>query len=74
MCFSVDRWDIWKEYICSVFALMDAKPSHENNHDNGAPENDLETVDDTPEKCHEFICRIVENGADNGTKLYLKKI
>lgn len=39
----------------------------ENNHDNGTAENDLETVDDTPEKCHEFICRIVENGADNGT-------
>lgn len=28
--------------------------------------NDLETVDDTPEKAHEFICRLVENGADNG--------
>jgi N-terminal acetyltransferase B complex non-catalytic subunit len=66
---SVDRWDIWKEYINSVFELMAAKPCVEtNNHDNhdGAADGDMETVDDTPEKCHEFICRIVENGADNG--------
>lgn len=31
-------------------------------------EDDLETVDNTPEKAHEFICRLVENGTDNGTK------
>jgi hypothetical protein len=51
---------------------MAAKPCVEtNNHDNhdGAADGDMETVDDTPEKCHEFICRIVENGADNGIKL-----
>jgi N-terminal acetyltransferase B complex non-catalytic subunit len=69
---SVDRWDIWKEYINSVFELMAAKPCVEtNNHDNhdGAADGDMETVDDTPEKCHEFICRIVENGADNGIML-----
>lgn len=39
-----------------------------NNHaepaENG--QNDLETIDDTPEKAHEFICRLVENVTDNG--------
>lgn len=40
-----------------------------NNHGEPAEngQNDLETVDDTPEKSHEFICRLVENvTTDNG--------
>lgn len=49
-----------------------------NNHaepaENG--QNDLETVDDTPEKAHEFICRLVENiTTDNGWyAIYINKI
>lgn len=70
MC-SVDRWDIWKEYINSVFQLMSTElhinNHHVENYNNG--DNDLENVDDTPEKAHEFICRLVENGADNGNNL-----
>lgn len=68
VCFSVDRWNIWKEYINSVFELISDKSYNEtNNHDNhDGAENDIEMVDDTPEKCHEFICRVVENGSDNG--------
>lgn len=43
-----------------------------NNHENHeASENDLDTVDDTPEKAHEFICRVVENGVDNGKVVVL---
>lgn len=42
-----------------------ATNEHVNNHTE-IGDNDLETVDDTPEKAHEFICRLVENGADNG--------
>ncbi|KAJ8921252.1 hypothetical protein NQ315_013724 [Exocentrus adspersus] len=62
----VDRWDIWKEYINSVFELI-ALEDKTNNHENHETvENDFETVDDTPEKAHEFICRVVENGVDNG--------
>ncbi|XP_018335486.1 phagocyte signaling-impaired protein isoform X2 [Agrilus planipennis] len=71
---SMDRWDVWKEYINSVFQLMSSKP-HVNNHMDeniktensaGNGENEFYSVDDTPEKAHEFICSIVENGADNG--------
>ncbi|KRT80486.1 hypothetical protein AMK59_8548 [Oryctes borbonicus] len=65
---SVDKWNIWKEYINSVFELIQS-PSVVNNHaepaENG--QNDLDTIDDTPEKAHEFICRLVENvTTDNG--------
>lgn len=66
--FSVDKWDIWKEYVNSVFELMSDDQrllnNHTNSHEHG--ENDLELVDDSPEKAHEFICRLVENGTDNG--------
>lgn len=44
--------------------------NHVENHE-GNGENELEIVDDTPEKAHEFICRLVENGADNGTHIKL---
>lgn len=39
--------------------------NHCENHDVG---DDLTAPDDTPDKAHEFICRLVENGADNGKK------
>ncbi|KAJ8964378.1 hypothetical protein NQ314_004943 [Rhamnusium bicolor] len=63
---NIDAWDIWKEYVNSVFELMysEKKLNNHENHDGG--DSDMETVDDTPEKAHEFICRIVENGSDNG--------
>ncbi|KAK4877771.1 hypothetical protein RN001_010277 [Aquatica leii] len=63
---SVDRWDIWKEYVKSVFELMKETQSnnHVESHSNG--DNDIEYVDDIPEKAHEFMCRLVENSADNG--------
>lgn len=61
----MDKWDIWKEYINSVFELMNTS-NVVNNHNNEIGDNDLDMVDDTPEKAHEFICRLVENGADNG--------
>lgn len=64
----MDRWDIWKKYIQSVFELLTCETQlnnhHVENHNN--KESELETIDDTPEKAHEFISRLVENGADNG--------
>nr|CAI5836675.1 unnamed protein product [Callosobruchus analis] len=67
---SIDRWDIWKDYITSVFELMGSNgviinDDCEDNSD-AKGDSELETVDDTPEKAHEFICRIVENGTENG--------
>lgn len=64
--FSIDKWDVWKTYISTVFLLMSSGQvnNHTDNHSGGG-ENDLETPDDTPEKAHEFICRIIENGSDN---------
>lgn len=44
-----DRWDFYMPYFDSVFQLM-------NKTDN----NDS-SLDDTPEKCHEFICSIIES-------------
>ena len=68
LIFSLDRWNIWKDYINSVFHLMCSQNLIENNHveNHISEENDLEVIDDTPEKAHEFICRLVENGCDNG--------
>ncbi|CAK1541799.1 unnamed protein product [Leptosia nina] len=43
-----DRWDFYMPYFDSVFQLM--TKSGTDNY-----------VDDTPEKCHEFICLIIEN-------------
>ncbi|KAI8441951.1 hypothetical protein MSG28_005623 [Choristoneura fumiferana] len=44
-----DRWDYYVPYFDSVFQLM-----------KNSEKNDL-TVDDTAEKCHEFICQLVES-------------
>lgn len=67
---NIDKWDVWKEYINSVFELMGDK-GNINNHINYVMngDNELEVVDDTAEKAHEFICRIVENGV--GSSKYL---
>ncbi|CAH1985845.1 unnamed protein product [Acanthoscelides obtectus] len=68
---SIDRWDIWRDYINSVFELMGTTTSDiivndECDDNTDAKGDSLETIDDTPEKAHEFICRIVENGTENG--------
>lgn len=39
--------------------------NHTSNHCD-TTEDELETIDNTPEKAHEFICRLVEHGAGNG--------
>ncbi|XP_017771958.1 PREDICTED: phagocyte signaling-impaired protein [Nicrophorus vespilloides] len=63
---SVDRWQIWLSYLKSVFELYISN-NHSNNHQQDlADVPDLDVVDDTPEKAHEFICKLVENGSDNG--------
>lgn len=45
-----DRWDYYLPYLDSVFKLMDNTDSDNDN-----------SVDDTAEKCHEFICQLVES-------------
>ncbi|XP_038215805.1 phagocyte signaling-impaired protein [Zerene cesonia] len=45
-----DRWDFYMPYFDSVFQLMKKQSAESEN-----------SVDDTPEKCHEFICSIVES-------------
>lgn len=56
------------------------KNQETNNTDNdkgngeNSPEktkNDTETVDDSPEKAHEFICRVIEDSSRNGEVLVL---
>ncbi|XP_063833305.1 phagocyte signaling-impaired protein [Ostrinia nubilalis] len=45
-----DRWDYYLPYFDSVFELMKESDS-----------NIESTADDTAEKCHEFICQLVES-------------
>lgn len=45
-----DRWDYYLPYFDSVFQLMKESDS-----------NSESTADDTAEKCHEFICQLVES-------------
>lgn len=74
-------WDIWKEYINSVFQLMSNEnverkrkinePDGSKAIDENSPEKMhnaqyTETVDDSPEKAHEFICRVIEISSRNG--------
>lgn len=75
-------WDIWKEYIDSVFQIMfgegvvnnhrsceykNNKASVENSPEKAhCSHNDTETIDDSPEKAHEFICRVIEDSSRNG--------
>ncbi|KAL3271625.1 hypothetical protein HHI36_022099 [Cryptolaemus montrouzieri] len=63
---SVDRWNVWKDYINSVMELMSSNKASNNIDNQQFEDSDIESVDDSPEKTHEFICRLVENGADNG--------
>ncbi|XP_041972025.1 phagocyte signaling-impaired protein [Aricia agestis] len=53
---NVDRWDYYLPYFDSVFELI-------NNSDN---EGD-ESTDNTAEKCHEFICQLVESMSSKRT-------
>lgn len=57
---------MWKTYVQSVFELDEA--SVNGLGENG---NDVETVDNTTEKCHEFICTILEGVADNSKRYVL---
>ncbi|XP_074040327.1 phagocyte signaling impaired [Leptinotarsa decemlineata] len=58
---NVDRWDIWKEYVNSVLELMSLNNSFNNGDSLNGCDNEMESVDDTADKAHEFICRILEN-------------
>lgn len=49
-----DRWDYYLPYFDSVFHLMKETDSES-------------TADDTPEKCHEFICQLVESMSSGRT-------
>lgn len=49
---NADRWDYYMPYFDSVFELMKAEHSESNAES---------TADDTPEKCHEFLCQLVES-------------
>lgn len=67
----MDRWDIWNQYLTSIFELSKTN-THVNNHTTAGTENHedndltLDGSDDTPEKAHEFICSVIENiGDDN---------
>ncbi|XP_075983663.1 phagocyte signaling impaired [Anticarsia gemmatalis] len=53
---NIDRWDYYLPYFDSVFHLM-----NENEEDS---EN---SVDNTAEKCHEFICQLVESMSSGRT-------
>lgn len=51
-----DRWDYYLPYFDSVFQLMKESDS-----------NIESTADDTAEKCHEFICQLVESMSSGRT-------
>lgn len=53
---NIDRWDYYLPYFDSVFQLM-----KQNEED---PES---TIDNTAEKCHEFICQLVESMSSGRT-------
>lgn len=61
----MDRWDIWKHYLQSVFELKAS--TFNGNKDKTTEKDNPEEPDDTPEKAHEFICKLVEGG--NGFSL-----
>ncbi|ERL95051.1 hypothetical protein D910_12321 [Dendroctonus ponderosae] len=78
VCAKLERWQqvniicknilserrVWKTYVHSVFELAETNI-------NGLGENGsaVETADNTAEKCHEFICTILEGVADNSKRL-----
>ncbi|XP_022902804.2 phagocyte signaling-impaired protein [Onthophagus taurus] len=75
---SIDKWNIWMEYLNSVFELMKESSENKrdkkiedggeivengNNGENSTGNGEIEvTADDSPEKAHEFICSLIENG------------
>ncbi|KAL1489406.1 hypothetical protein ABEB36_014306 [Hypothenemus hampei] len=59
---SFDRWAVWKHYIKSVFKLYTSNSNADTANSNL---KSLDGLDNTPEKCHEFICGIIESGSDN---------
>lgn len=46
---NADRWDYFMRYFDSVFELMKTEPDPDS------------TADNSPEKCHEFLCQLVES-------------
>lgn len=58
--FRVDRWDVWQQYLQSVFELYNQSKSSENLNNHTENHNDV-LPDDNPEKAHEFICSLMEN-------------
>lgn len=80
---SPDRWDFYMSYFQSSFELMkkldncdvtendkDNKSIKENNVNSvNVKNNMLEYEDDSSEKCHEFLCQIVENATEKGKLL-----
>lgn len=54
-----DRWDYYMPYFDSVFELM---KDAERDESGESEESDC-SADDTAEKCHEFICSLVESAA-----------
>lgn len=50
-----DRWDYYLPYFDSVFQLMKSNSGVDNS------------ADDTAEKCHEFICQLVESMSSGRT-------
>lgn len=78
-----DRWDFYISYFNSSFELMKKLENcnlpegernnisdKENNCNQTSVKNSmLEHEDDTSEKCHEFLCQIVENATEKGKLL-----
>ncbi|CAG9767813.1 unnamed protein product [Ceutorhynchus assimilis] len=59
---SFDRWDIWKEYVNSVFKSTNSCINGDSQEFSG---DEFDCADNTAEKCHEFICCVIEGGAAN---------
>lgn len=80
LCEHVDNWAVWKEYLESVFFLRNLVVTSEGNNTEAIREktvngdggsggedeiDDLGQVDDTADKAHEFVCRVIEMEATN---------
>ncbi|XP_050315955.1 phagocyte signaling-impaired protein [Anthonomus grandis grandis] len=60
-----DFWNVWKDYIHSAIELSNIT----ENGDNSLPVGESDTPDNSAEKCHEFICSVLEVGARNSFSL-----
>lgn len=70
LCEHVDNWTVWKEYLESVFHLRNVDEGKTNGDvgckgSDGETDDDLGQVDDTADKAHEFVCRVIEMEATN---------